>query len=86
MSAARTFMKLLVIIPTHDRRAFLNDALDSLADQTLQPNKVVIIGNVGPECKSLESLLPADEYQALVYNKYPKKRKPRRLLSGKEKS
>jgi glycosyltransferase involved in cell wall biosynthesis len=42
-------MKLLVIVPTHDRRAFLNDALDSLADQTLQPNKVVIIGNVGPE-------------------------------------
>jgi hypothetical protein len=28
--------------------------------------------------KPLESLLPEDEYQALVFNKYPKKRKPQK--------
>jgi hypothetical protein len=28
--------------------------------------------------KNLMRMLPADEYQALVFNKYPKKRKPKR--------
>jgi glycosyltransferase involved in cell wall biosynthesis len=41
-------MKVLVVIPTHDRIQFLDEALQSLEKQTWMANQIVITGNVGP--------------------------------------
>jgi glycosyltransferase involved in cell wall biosynthesis len=41
-------MKILVVVPTHDRTEFLDDALHSLAEQTLKPDQIIVTGNVGP--------------------------------------
>lgn len=40
-------MRILTVIPTHDRLRFLREALDSVASQTRLPDEVVIAGNVG---------------------------------------
>lgn len=39
-------VRVLVVIPTHDRVQFLDDALDSLRNQTRQPDEIVVTGNV----------------------------------------
>jgi hypothetical protein len=41
-------MKVLVIIPTHDRKEFYHEAIDSVARQTRQADELIVIGNVGP--------------------------------------
>lgn len=41
-------MKLLVIIPTHDRTEFYDDAIASVERQTRTADKLVVTGNVGP--------------------------------------
>lgn len=42
-------MNVLIVVATHDRLEFLNDALDSIAQQTRQADQVVITGNVGQD-------------------------------------
>jgi Glycosyl transferase family 2 len=42
-------MKILVIIPTHDRRQFIEAALDSLRVQTRRADRVIVTGNVMPD-------------------------------------
>jgi hypothetical protein len=44
-------MRVLVVIPTHDRIEFLDEALQSLVDQTRKPDQIVVTGNVGPSPK-----------------------------------
>lgn len=46
-------MKILVVVPIHDRREFIAEALASLAAQTRSPDEVVITGNVGWPTKEL---------------------------------
>jgi hypothetical protein len=41
-------MKILVIIPTHDRQQFIIDAIDSLRNQTRLADQVIVTGNVVP--------------------------------------
>lgn len=41
-------MKVLVIIPTHDRKEFYHEAIDSVARQTRKADELIVIGNVGP--------------------------------------
>jgi len=41
-------MKILVVIPTHNRVEFFNQALASVKAQTRQPDQIVVIGNTGP--------------------------------------
>ena len=41
-------MKILAIVPTHDRLEFLPDALASLKRQTHPADKIIVTGNVGP--------------------------------------
>lgn len=41
-------MKILVVIPTHDRDQFIGDALESLRLQTRKPDTVMVTGNVIP--------------------------------------
>jgi GT2 family glycosyltransferase len=38
----------LVIVPTHDRLEYLDEALESIAQQTRHPDQVIVTGNVGP--------------------------------------
>jgi hypothetical protein len=40
-------MRVLVVIPTHDRVEFLEEAIASVRAQTRQPDKIVVTGNVG---------------------------------------
>jgi hypothetical protein len=39
-------VKLLIVVPVHDRTEFIGDALDSIAQQTRLPDEVVVTGNV----------------------------------------
>jgi hypothetical protein len=39
-------MKILVIIPTHDRTEFIAKAIDSVMKQTRQADELVVVGNV----------------------------------------
>jgi Glycosyl transferase family 2 len=39
-------MRVLVVVPTHDRLEFLDEALASLATQTRQADEIVVVGNV----------------------------------------
>jgi GT2 family glycosyltransferase len=39
-------VKLLVVVPIHDRTEFIGEALDSIAQQTRLPDEVVVTGNV----------------------------------------
>lgn len=41
-------MKILVVIPTHDRDQFIGEALESLREQTRKPDTVMVTGNVIP--------------------------------------
>jgi len=41
-------MKTLVVIPTHNRVEFFDQALASVLAQTRQPDRIVVTGNVGP--------------------------------------
>lgn len=41
-------MKVLVVIPTHDRLEFVGEAIASVKAQTRQADEMVVIGNVGP--------------------------------------
>lgn len=41
-------MKILVVIPTHNRVEFLADALESLTKQTRPADEIIVTGNVGP--------------------------------------
>jgi glycosyltransferase involved in cell wall biosynthesis len=45
---ALPLLRILVVVPTHDRAEFLEEALDSLDKQTRKADRVVVIGNVGP--------------------------------------
>ena len=42
-------MKVLVVVPIHDRLEFVGEAIESLARQTRLPDEVVVTGNVRPE-------------------------------------
>lgn len=39
-------MRVLAIVPTHDRTEFISKAVDSVIAQTLPPDELVVIGNV----------------------------------------
>jgi glycosyltransferase involved in cell wall biosynthesis len=41
-------MRVLVVIPTHDRTEFYREAIDSVFMQTRQADELVVTGNVGP--------------------------------------
>ncbi len=41
-------LKVLVVVPTHDRMNFLPDALESVERQTRKADEVTVTGNVGP--------------------------------------
>ncbi len=41
-------MSVLVVVPTHDRTEFIDDALSSVGRQVLPPDSVVVTGNCGP--------------------------------------
>ncbi len=49
-------MKILVVVPIHDRLEFIGEALESLARQTRLPDEVMVTGNVGVIGEALESL------------------------------
>lgn len=55
MSVQNT-LRILVVIPTHDRLDFIDKALQSIKEQTRQPDEIVVIGNVGPGIISHDSL------------------------------
>jgi len=61
-------MKVLVIIPTHDRTDFLDEAVASIQSQTRPPDEVVIVGNVShPAYRSVYSEAPlADRLNAAI--------------------
>ena len=40
-------MKLLVVVPIHDRKEFIGDALESLAQQARPADEIFVTGNVG---------------------------------------
>jgi GT2 family glycosyltransferase len=55
-------MKVLVIVPTHDRTEFLDECIASIQAQTRAPDEVVITGNVGhPAYPSVYSDAPLED-------------------------
>lgn len=46
--SGRSQLKVLVVIPTHDRLEFLGEAMASVEAQTRPADQLVITGNVGP--------------------------------------
>lgn len=61
-------MKILVILPTHDRTHFLPEAIRSLEKQTRKPDEVVITGNVGPKGKCPYPYIHSDDDLILRLN------------------
>jgi glycosyltransferase involved in cell wall biosynthesis len=53
-------MRVLVVIPTHDRIKFLDEALISLEKQTKKADEIVVIGNVGPSSPRSSIYIPSD--------------------------
>jgi hypothetical protein len=58
--------RVLVIIPTHDRKEFYHEAIGSVARQTRQADELVVIGNVGPGIRTEASL--AERLNATIEN------------------
>ncbi len=54
-------MKVLIVVPTHDRTDFLEEALQSISNQTRKADKVVVIGNVVPT-------YPVDSNVSLIFS------------------
>jgi hypothetical protein len=52
-------LRVLVVIPTHDRTEFLEEALFSLKQQTRPANEVIVIGNVKPRTEGYATFIPA---------------------------
>lgn len=48
MTWAKPWMSVLVVIPVHDRMAFLNNAIYSVGEQTRKADCITVTGNVGP--------------------------------------
>lgn len=49
-------MRVLAVIPTHDRTEFYREAIDSVYMQTRQADELVVTGNVGPGINTNDSL------------------------------
>jgi len=61
-------MKVLIVIPTHDRLEFLADALDSLDVQTRKADQIVVTGNVMSSPHPGVTFLPSDASLATRLN------------------